>query len=395
VSISTNGGGGIMGGIGFSLTDDDKRGITRATVGEGAINVRSDADGHSLDGLNRDVTQVQEVTKDDHFGMHMTVPIIDPDQMVEEGKVVIPTAYAMYSTGWNALASIGIIPLITAESTMIDGIINGSISSNGNTLEETPKYITSPVKRAINNYNNAFKIGYAAYEYNPEYLPALFGKSIPFIGTFIPGPEGGQSIFSIIFNYSGGIRDVGTGYSNRDQATFVGLGLVEGKDAFSGFYDHGSGSEVFSELFLGNTAPGLEYAGQIINNLINKDPTANSVALLGHSGGVMRSALASKYLGYLGVGVYYTDLSQGPGWGFYNNIQNATTHLSIPMEPVSDMGLISNLLLFTNDNQVNIDIDWFGNNAAHAQPNTGSKGSAFDAAIKKIVEDIKTSHDSK
>ena len=377
VSVSTSPGSGLAGGIGFGFGDDQKEAITRATIGEGAINTNSD-----ISGLNRDINKVQEITYESHSGIHMTVPVVNPDRMVEEGKIVVPTAYAIYSTGWNALASTAISPLIALESLAFDGL-ESELTKNGARLEETPKYIIAAPRRAINGYDTAYAIGALAYEYNPEYLPALFGMNIPFLGTFIPGPEGDQSTRSTVWYFSGGIRDIGKDGSapGRDPTTFAGFGLADGETGFSGHYPYGSGAEVFSELFLGNTAPGIEFFGEILKQKTDdiNNQNNNSILLTGHSGGVMRSALASKYLGYAGIGVWNADFSQGPAWGYYNNVQNATSHLSVPGDVVSDMGIVSFPLFFINDSHVQLNMSVLGKNAIHAQPFTGPRGgSEFD-----------------
>jgi hypothetical protein len=379
VGFSTSGGGMSPASVGFSMSE--KTGITRATVGEGNITVRSDVDGHdSTAGLNRDANKVQETFKDEHFGMHMTVPVMDMDKVEQEGKIVVPTAYAMYSTGWNTLTSVAISPLIAIESLVIDGMIEGG------RLEETPKYVIAAPARAINAYNTAYMIGELAYEYNPEYLPALFGMNIPFIGTFIPGPEGDQTNRSPVLYFSGGIRDTGKNgsISYRDPATLAGFGLVDGETGFSGHYSYGSGAEVFSELFLGNTAPGLEFARQVLQNISENKSNDIAIMLMGHSGGDMRSAILSKYVGYANIGVYNADFSQGPAWGYYNNIQNATSHLSVPGDPVSVMGLISFPLLFSGGD-MNLNISVLGDNAIHTQPFSAG-GSEFD---KTFYENFK------
>jgi|GEM_PF-3413380 len=84
-SMSFNGGntgaksGGIPGMVGFNYASTDKEGITRATVGAGTIVTKSD-----LSELNRDLARAQEITKDEHTGFSVVIPIISGEGVKQD-----------------------------------------------------------------------------------------------------------------------------------------------------------------------------------------------------------------------------------------------------------------------------------------------------------------------
>ncbi|MDR1304444.1 MAG: hemagglutinin repeat-containing protein [Verrucomicrobiales bacterium] len=341
VSISTNGGGGIMGGIGFSLTDDDKRGVTRATVGEGTINVRSDTDGHSLDGLNRDVTQVQEVTKDDHFGMHMTVPIIDPDQMVEEGKVVIPTAHAITASAISTANALITTPAVALFQPVLKW--QDVFSPDGFNLDN---FLYYPFERAVGQYDTAYKTMEHAYLYKPESMASLWASSIPLVGKFVPDPVGNMNNQNPVLFTSGGINDRDEGESKRNQATISGQGMNK-DSAKSITMPFSNAFEIASELLFGSTALGYDAVAKILEDAQPGD----TIAIQGHSGGVMHMMSASKILGVYDIGVGYASLSQGPFLGTFNNVQQANVFLSLGVvDPTSDIAGGMQLISVVNKN---------------------------------------------
>jgi hypothetical protein len=298
-------------------------------VGEGNITVRSDADGHdSTAGLNRDANKVQETFKDDHYGMHMTVPVMDMDKVEKEGQVVIPTAYAMTAAGVSTLNAL----LLTPAVAMFQPVLKRDDVFNPEKFQ-LDNFLYYPFERAIGQYDRAYLTMEEAYVNKPEHMLSLWAWSVPIVGKFVPGPEGNMNnLISLLFT-SGGINDRDAGESRRNQATIAGQGM--GQDsARSITMPFSNAFEIMSELLLGSTALGYDATNKILENA----PPGSTIVIQGHSGGVMHMMSASKFFGFYDIGVGYASLNQGPFLGTFNNVRQADVYLSLGYkDPTSDI----------------------------------------------------------
>jgi hypothetical protein len=298
----------------------------------------------------------------------MTVPIIDADKVEKEGQVVIPTAYAMYETSANTLVSIGITPGILLERIILDG------NYKGENLEHLFDFPYSTFKASIDNYNTHYLIGEYAYEYHPEYLPALFGDRIPILGNFLPGPTGPQGQEATQWWYFGGIADKKPYEISRDRLTEQYY-KANGVDVQASQYDHGSAMEVLAAGIFGFNARGVEALGKLIDfnrnspNLI-EGLTINAAA---HSGGGMIVLQASRYAGYLGASFNDVSVVQSPVIGYYANVQEPHLYESFApskKEVTSILGAIFSPFVFTNQGPIvmgDLQVKWEGDESIHLQ----------------------------
>jgi hypothetical protein len=392
IGISTSPGSGIAGGIGFGFSNEQTEGITRATVGEGTIDTHSD-----IGGLNRDINKMREITYESSTGMHMTVPAVDSGRIVEEGRVVVPTAYAIYETGINVMEGVMMTPEMLVERFLLDGVYKGK---NAEHLFEYPH---STFQASIDDYNVHYLIGMYAYENHPEYLPALFGDKLPLIGNFLPGPTGPLGEEATQLWYFPGIAEKNADNENsRDMATRKYY-LDNGLEVNMNTYDHGSAIEVLFAGLFGYNARGVQALGQMLNENKLNDSFGNTINGMifntaGHSGGGMRELQMSRYAGYLGASVGDMSAVQTPVIGFYQNVQNIHLYESFApskQEVTSMMGTGLSFLLFTNQGPVvlgDVVVQWEGDGSIHLQ--TGNKeydkketllqtGNAFDEQVLK------------
>jgi hypothetical protein len=258
----------------------------------------------------------------------MTVPIPDTDKIEQEGKIVVPTAYAMTAAGVSTLDALLMTPAVAIFQPVLkrDDVFNPDKFQLDN-------FLYYPFERAIGQYDRAYLTMEDAYVNKPEDMLSLWALSVPIVGKFIPGPEGkGNNLNPLLF-ISGGINDREEGESKRNQATIAGQGMDK-NSAKSIRMPFSNAFEIMSELLLGSTALGYDATNQILENAHSED----TIVIQGHSGGVMHMMSASKILGFYDIGVGYASLNQGPFFGTFNNVQRADVYLSLGYkDPTSDI----------------------------------------------------------
>jgi hypothetical protein len=202
----------------------------------------------------------------------------------------------------------------------------------------------------------------------------LLAYQAPLFGNYIPGPQGnidGPVDGTIT---SRGIAGNDLSYVTlKDNEAAASLGLT---DQHLAPYVGGSVAEVFAQAFLGDTAPGLEYASQV------SSMGFSTIDQLDHSGGVMRGLEGSRYLGYYGIGVSQNFSAQGPAIGYYNNVQYIGLNLSPGLqEPTSTLAWATSWALGGGSVGTGVTSIW--NNGPHLQPGLGS---VWDLAAPNLLQ---------
>jgi RHS repeat-associated protein len=285
------------------------------------------------------------------------------------GKMVAGGLYAGISGTINTAVSIGISPF---------ALIEGGIRTLSQGTDTHPWWYgfnsaAWTIERGLAAYGRAYDV---SQQNGLAETGLLFANQIPFIGTYIPGPQGD-------INGEVGATITSRGIAGNDYAGVVAIDNHAGNvlgltDQHSAPYVGGSVAEVFAEAFLGDTAPGLEYASEVVKTLGSEVSTIDQ---LDHSGGVLRGLEGAKYLGYYGIGVSQNFSAQGPGLGYYNNVQNISLNLSpswyIFGEPTSTLAWATSWELIG----AKVTSGW--NNGPHVQPGLGS---AWDAAASSALK---------
>lgn len=158
------------GSLSVDYSSKDRRQINRATIGEGTIIIRSDPDA-ALDGLNRDLSRAQEITKDEEtfISAYLDANVLEMldsakelfKRLVSDGKL---TEEQIHQDGINVVLS----SLAYAEEYNKDGSINQSYLDNLNKMEEAGYVIVDAKDFDMSPFNND-KLGLAsALFYNKE-----------------------------------------------------------------------------------------------------------------------------------------------------------------------------------------------------------------------------------
>jgi RHS repeat-associated protein len=265
--------------------------------------------------------------------------------------------YAGFAGGMDTMEEAAIFPFAGLELSAASGSFSAGYSAAADNSQSSG---LESFGNVYDEFQNAGNLGGLE----------LFGMQLPLIGNFIPGPQGDQSGDVQATVTSRGIY--GMSYdrvfkTDNDAAQALGI-----RDNISATYVGGSVFQVITELFLGNTGPGLNYASQVSGQV-----GSGTIDQLAHSGGVIRSLIGSKFLGAYGIGVSENFSSQGPALGYFNNVGNVDWKLSPGFkEPTSTISwaLSSGLI------GVSPDVGW--NNGLHIQPGNPS---VWDAAAGQAL----------
>jgi len=159
----------------------------------------------------------------------------------------------------------------------------------------------------------------------------MLGWDMPVLGSFIPGPKGNMDgpAATVI---SGGINASSIRKSD-DRDEYTTLALPDNSEpTYFAVNNRDTATRVILSMFGGYKGRELEMADQVTQNV--KDGSV--VVGYSHSGGVSRFSGASKYLGVAGIGVRALAADQGPGFGYYNNIENLqATYSAGLLDPTS------------------------------------------------------------
>lgn len=174
-------------------------------------------------------------------------------------------------------------------------------------------------------------------------LVAALAHQLPLLGNFVPGPRGNMAGAPTIFLIGGIGGSSEHEVALRDQAQVTDMRTRGVNDPVSlAPHLQGTATEVLLSMFLGYTAPALEFAAQVREQV----SPGSAIYIVAHSGGVSRSSIGSFYLGYADIGVARAFVEQGPGIGFFRNIGQLTANYSLGQDVVSNFGaLISPLYL--------------------------------------------------
>ncbi|MCS7062809.1 MAG: hemagglutinin repeat-containing protein [Methylacidiphilales bacterium] len=355
LSIGINPDKAISGSLGLSYYDRDRTGIIRATIGKGDI-----VTGSSLAGLNRSICNLEEITLDEDTKIKFLMPVIyDDKKLGEEARRVFPATYATISTLQSAAAMLALSPLTLLEQTALKkGDLMWGLASTYATISRGPLEFTE-------YYRTAQK----AYDISPGYVFILGLQQIPTIGNFIPGRQATfNSELPLRFTWSGGIND--DLKQDRDKKTQKAFGY---ENFYGNPYMRGTATEVGSSMLLGNTAPGMNYLRQLLTDKeAYSENKYGGILANAHSGGVMRTSHASRFLAYHDIPVVGFAGSQGPAIGYYNNIYNHKFFLSFAPNKAEVTSMLATMLLpfyFTNSGYANPpEVSFFSPHGKHIQP---------------------------
>jgi hypothetical protein len=289
---------------------------------------------------------------------------LDPDGRL--GRAALTGVGTVVAGSMNLAESFAKAPVLLLERTIMKGILG----------YENFLYLDYLDK----NFQNGFASG--GYYYRLTRNATLFGNflavlhQIPFLNNFIPGLAGNMNGRANVILGGGINADNLNEAVARDRDTSRDL-FRRGVDLdiWGAPYDRGSATDVLFSAFAGNTAQGLEFACQVMDNVA----AGGTVYLDLHSGGVMRGSIGSFYLGLNNIGVARAFAEQGPGMGFYNNIQVLSANYSIGIDGVSDLGALFYPLYFAQQSDFSLSFSNDPHNHPRGETVGGWRGNEWNA----------------